>query len=44
MRDRRSDFNSKVGIWSKVAGSKQMVEEGYLEDNLRRKAKEEYNE
>lgn len=40
----RSDFNSKVGIWSKVAGSKQMVEEGYLEDNLRLKAIAEYNE
>lgn len=38
------DFNFKVGIWSKVAGSKQMVEEGYLDDNLRLKAIEEYNE
>jgi len=40
----RTDFNAKVGIWSKVAGSKQMVEEGYLDDNLRMKAIEEYNE
>ncbi|MEX2568942.1 MAG: class I SAM-dependent methyltransferase [Cyclobacteriaceae bacterium] len=40
----RDDFNSKVGIWSKVAGSTQMVEEGYLENNLRLKAIEEYNE
>lgn len=40
----RNDFNSKVGIWSKVAGSKQMVEEGYLDDNLRLKAIEEYND
>ena len=40
----RSDFVSKVGIWSKVAGSKQMVEEGYLDNNLRLKAISEYNE
>ena len=40
----RSDFKSKVGIWSKVAGSKQMVEEGYLDNDLRLKAIEEYNE
>jgi ubiquinone/menaquinone biosynthesis C-methylase UbiE len=40
----RNDFNSKVGIWSKVAGSKQMVEEGYLDNDLRLKAIEEYNE
>jgi len=40
----RNDFNSKVGIWSKVAGSKQMVEEGYLDDNLRLKVIEEYND
>ena len=38
----RNDFNSKVGIWSKVAGSKQMVEEGYLDNELRLKAIEEY--
>lgn len=40
----RSDFKSKVGIWSKVAGSMQMVSEGYLDDNLRLKAIKEYNE
>ena len=39
----REDFASKVGIWSKVAGSTQMVEEGYLDDNLRLKAIEEYD-
>jgi ubiquinone/menaquinone biosynthesis C-methylase UbiE/heme-degrading monooxygenase HmoA len=38
-----SDFKSKLGIWSKVAGSLQMVEEGYLDNDLRLKAIEEYN-
>jgi len=38
-----ADFKSKIGIWSKVAGSTQMVEEGYLDNNLRLKAIEEYN-
>ena len=37
------DFYFKVGIWSKVAGSRQMVEEGYLTDDLRLKAIEEYD-
>jgi ubiquinone/menaquinone biosynthesis C-methylase UbiE len=41
---RRADFKSKVGIWSKVAGSVQMVEEGYLNNDLRVRAIEEYNE
>ena len=40
----RTDFKSKVEIWSKVAGSVQMVEEGYLNNELRLKAIEEYNE
>lgn len=40
----RSDFKSKVGIWSKVAGSVQMVEEGYLNNDLRLKAIKEYDE
>jgi ubiquinone/menaquinone biosynthesis C-methylase UbiE len=40
----RTDFISKVEIWSKVAGSIQMVEEGYLDNNLRLKAIEEYIE
>ena len=39
----REDFKSKVGIWSKVAGSTQMVEEGYLDNTLRLKAIEEYD-
>jgi ubiquinone/menaquinone biosynthesis C-methylase UbiE len=39
----REDYKSKIGIWSKVAGSLQMVEEGYLENDLRLKAIEEYN-
>jgi ubiquinone/menaquinone biosynthesis C-methylase UbiE len=37
------DYKSKMRIWSKVAGSSQMVEEGYLDENLRLKAIEEYN-
>ena len=36
-------FSSHLGIWSKVAGSTQMVEEGFLSDELRLKAIEEYN-
>ena len=40
----RTDFKSKIGIWSKVAGSVQMVEEGYLNNDLRLKAIKEYNE
>lgn len=40
----RVDFKSKLGIWSKVAGSTQMVEEGYLDNSLRLKAIEDYNE
>ncbi|WP_276391741.1 class I SAM-dependent methyltransferase [Eudoraea chungangensis] len=39
----REDFIPKVSIWSKVAGSKQMVKEGYLEDAIRLRAIEEYN-
>lgn len=39
----RNDYKSKIGIWSKVAGSIQMVEEGYLDNDLRLKAIEEYN-
>lgn len=41
--EERVDYKSKIGIWSKVAGSKQMVEEGYLDDELRLKAIEEYD-
>lgn len=40
----RADFLAKVGIWAKVAGSTQMVEEGYLDDDLRLTAIEEYSE
>ena len=29
-------------VWSKVAGLKQIVEEGYIEESLRLKAIEEY--
>lgn len=36
------DFN--LGIWSKVAASKQMVEEGYIADTDRLQAIEEYNQ
>jgi ubiquinone/menaquinone biosynthesis C-methylase UbiE len=38
-----ANFLSKIGIWSKVAGSRQMVEEGYLTDELRLKAIDDYN-
>ncbi|MGA9639162.1 methyltransferase domain-containing protein [Flavobacterium sp.] len=38
------DNKVKIGIWAKVAGSSQMVEEGYLDDNLRLKSIEEYND
>lgn len=37
------DFYFNIGIWSKVARSRQMVEEGYLTDELRLKAIEEYD-
>ena len=39
----RVDFESKVGIWSKVADSPQMIAEGYLTDELRLKTIDEYN-
>jgi ubiquinone/menaquinone biosynthesis C-methylase UbiE len=37
------DFIPKIGIWSKVAESRQMVDEGYISDELRLKAIEEYD-
>jgi ubiquinone/menaquinone biosynthesis C-methylase UbiE len=37
------NFLPKIGVWAKVAGSTQMVEEGYLDDNDRLRAIEEYN-
>ena len=38
-----SDFISKIGIWSKVASSMQMVDEGYITNQERLKAIEDYN-
>lgn len=38
------NFKSKVGIWSKVAGLNQIVEEGYIENEYRLQVIEEYNE
>ena len=38
------NFLQRIGIWSKVAGSTQMVEEGYLTDDLRLKAIVEYDQ
>ncbi len=37
------NFLPKIGIWAKVAGSTQMVEEGYLDDKDRLQAIDEYN-
>jgi ubiquinone/menaquinone biosynthesis C-methylase UbiE len=37
------DFLEKIGIWSKVARSKQMVDEGYITEELRLTAIEEYD-
>ncbi|GGH15093.1 methyltransferase domain-containing protein [Mucilaginibacter phyllosphaerae] len=37
------NFLSKIGIWSSVARSTQMVEEGYIDDADRLKAIEDYN-
>lgn len=37
------NFLSKIGIWSRVAQSRQMVDEGYLSDELRLRAIEEYD-
>jgi ubiquinone/menaquinone biosynthesis C-methylase UbiE len=41
--EERHNYKSKIGIWSTVAGSLQMVEEGYLDNELRLQAIEEYN-
>ena len=43
IRDRK-DFKSKVGIWSKVAGLKQISEEGYIDNSQRLNAAKEYEE
>ncbi|MDH5608188.1 MAG: methyltransferase domain-containing protein [Cyclobacteriaceae bacterium] len=40
----RPDYLSKAGIWAKVAGLKQIVEEGYLPETLRLKAIADYTE
>lgn len=38
------NFIERAGIWSKVAGLKQIVDEGYLSEEARLKAIEEYDE
>lgn len=38
-----ANFKTKLAIWSKVADSTQVVEEGYLKENERLQAIEEYN-
>jgi len=38
-----ANFIQRIGIWSKVAGLKQIADEGYVENELRLKAIEEYN-
>lgn len=40
----QQNFISKVGIWSQVAASSQMVDDGYFDNDIRLKAIEEYNE
>jgi SAM-dependent methyltransferase len=37
------NFITKVGIWSQVAASKQMVDDGYLDNDTRLQAIQEYN-
>lgn len=39
-----ANFMSKIAIWSQVAGSRQMVDEGYITDEARLQAIEEYNQ
>jgi ubiquinone/menaquinone biosynthesis C-methylase UbiE len=39
-----TNFLSKINIWSKVAELKQIVDEGYLDEETRLKAIREYNE
>ncbi|MEJ5961515.1 methyltransferase domain-containing protein [Pedobacter immunditicola] len=38
------NFLERIGIWSKVANLKQIVDEGYITEDLRLKAIEEYDE
>jgi ubiquinone/menaquinone biosynthesis C-methylase UbiE len=40
----KENFLSRIGIWSKVAGLKQIVDEGYLDEETRLTAIAEYNE
>lgn len=40
----RKDFIPKVGIWSKVADLKQLVEEGYISTELKLRAIEDYDQ
>ena len=40
----QDNFLSKAAIWAKVAQSRQMVDEGYIDDELRCLAITEYNE
>jgi ubiquinone/menaquinone biosynthesis C-methylase UbiE len=40
----KENFLSKISIWSKVAELKQIVDEGYLDEETRLKAIAEYNE
>ena len=39
----QDNFISRIGIWSKVAVSTQMVEEGYISNDDRLKAIEDYD-
>jgi ubiquinone/menaquinone biosynthesis C-methylase UbiE len=43
-RKGESNFVRKAGIWASVAQSKQMVDEGYIDDELRLLAIDEYTE
>lgn len=43
-RKGEANFLQRIGIWSKVAELKQIVEEGYLEENMRLKAIDQYNQ
>jgi len=40
----QEDFQAKVGVWSKVAGLNQIVEEGYITEEYRGQVIQEYDE
>lgn len=40
----KGNFKSKIGIWSKVAGLTQIVDEGYLSEEYRLQVIKEYDE